>query len=193
MAPLLLLFAPLPFVGPAPAEAVYKTPQAVFDAAQKASETKDFKTAFQCTAPEARKLFAGQLVQGALPEFAGLTSALDAVLGRHGLDAKALDAIDRADPRKAVESYGGMVKKPEEFCIEMMKAQDKAGRDLLAKLGQPVPELTLSGVRIDGNKAAGRIVTEAGAIKVEHKAEFVKGKHGWRMLPAVPEDVRVLP
>src|SRR5262245_24042479 len=92
---------------PPPTEKVYKTPQAVFDAAMAAQQKKDFKTAVACVAPEAQMDMATGFAWAALnikannnDEFRKAFKPLFDVLDKHGLTEKATRNIPLGDDPK---------------------------------------------------------------------------------------------
>ncbi len=200
---LLSLAAPAPTASPEPG-VYYKSPQDVFDASQKAAEKKDFSAAIDCIAPEARREMAGMMAAMALmlkklpveiEQLKEMRKALGEVMDRHGLTDKATEGIGGAagpdggfkllGDARAREALGKLVKKPEPFLLDMLKAQDKASESLKGLLPAGKPVQKLSDVKITGDKATGVIkVTHGLGGEASQKVSFVKRSNGWRMIPS---------
>jgi hypothetical protein len=176
---------------PAPKEKQYKTPQAVFDAAMAAQERKDFKTAVACVAPEAQKEMAASFALNALnikegnkDEIRKGFKPLFDVLDRHGLTEKAVKDVQLGDdPKTAEESrekLRKLIKKPADFAVDFLTAQDKVGagdRPTEAKY-------KLTGVKIKGDKATATMsIAFGGEREITQPVEFVKINGGWKFIP----------
>ena len=92
---------------PAPKEKLYKTPQAVFDAAMAAQARKDFKTAVACVAPEAQTEMAASFAlntlnikEGNKDEIRKAFKLLFDVLDKHGLTEKAVKDVQLGDDHR---------------------------------------------------------------------------------------------
>jgi len=176
---------------PAPKEKQYKTPQAVFDAAMAAQERKDFKTAVACVAPEARKDLAASLALNALNIKQGNTKEvrkelkpLFDVLDKHGLTEKAVKDVQLGDDPKTVEKsrekLKKLIKKPADFAVDYMTAQDKVGAG--ERPGES--KIKLTGVKINGDKATGTMSIDfGGSSDTILPVEFVKINGGWKFIP----------
>ena len=176
---------------------LYKTPQEVFDAAEDAEAKKDSKTMAACLAPESQKEFAALLAVLAVEKRRMAKDEKDAdkraalvkaakpaneVLDKHGLTEKATKDVKFAETpkenkqiRKALDE---LIKKPEAFLADMLAASDFIGGD------KDKPKSKLTGVKIDGDKATGVVVTEGKDKGKERKepVKFVKVNGGWRIL-----------
>jgi hypothetical protein len=202
-ASLLALMLPLTVAAPEPGPEppgggkYYKTPQAVFDASEKAVQKKDYKAVVACIAPEGRKELAAELAAQAVAVLGVKVAAgekalkpMRAVLARHGLTAKAVSGItvypaDAASMQKARAALGKLIKKPEAFAVEMMAAQEKYGE---ATGTTTTPRSTLESVKVEGKKASGTLLSAyCGAFRVKYQISFVKDPNGWRMLPVLSE------
>jgi hypothetical protein len=176
---------------------LYKTPQEVFDAVEEAEAKKDYKTFVACFAPETQKDFALLLAIEAVEkrraaknekdekrreERAKAAKASNDVLDKHGLTEKATKGVKFGEsPKEAKEirkTVYGLIKKPEAFFVEMLPLSDFLGGE------KDKPKSKLTGVKIDGDKASGTVVTEGKDKGKERKepVKFVKIGGGWRIL-----------
>jgi hypothetical protein len=170
---------------------VYKTPQAVFDAAMAASRKKDFKAAVTCLAPEAQKDMAAGFAYAALNIKEGNTEEvrkgfkpLFDVLERHGLTGKATKDIQTGDDPKTAEksrlALRRLIKDHAAFAAEYLAAQDKVGGG--ERRGET--KIRLADLKIDGEKATGTMVVDFGGSEDKRlPVEFVKIGGGWKMIP----------
>jgi hypothetical protein len=185
--------------------AVYKTPQEVFDAAEKAEARDDFKTLVHCYTPRSQQKLA--LMLGAwfgygrsqlkdksdektkkeLEEAKPVFDALD----RHGLTVEAVEKIKKdagKDDEKAEKAFLALIKDPAAFLIDVAAAAKKVGA---FPKSPDKTEKKLTDVKIDGDKATGTVtVTTTRPAKdkeKERKTErkqtmtFEKVKGGWRI------------
>src|SRR5262249_1030393 len=157
----------------------YKTPQAVFDASEKAASKKDYKTVIDCVAPEGRKELAADMAAQAIimktVEGPGVEKALKsikAVMVKHGLTDKAVSSIkiepvEVASLQKARAALGKLIKKPDAVAVEMMAAQARFGEGVARGL----PKLTtkLLNVKVEGKKASGMMVVDYGGAQLRQK------------------------
>jgi hypothetical protein len=176
---------------PAPKEKLYKTPQAVYDAAMAAHKRKDYKTAIACFAPEAQKDTAAAMALNALNVKAGNNEEIRKtfkplfdVLDKHGLTEKAVKDVDLGeDPRtveKSREKLKKLIKKPAEFAVDYLKAQDKLGAG--DRPGETKSKLT--DVKINGDKATGTVRIDFGGDReITQPVEFVKINGSWKLIP----------
>ncbi len=172
--------------------AMFKTPQAVFTAMQKASAKKDFASAVACIAPTARKDVAAQLAAHALalrssdnPAVVKAAKPMLDVLAKHGLTEKATGRFDASDMAAARKKAAALIKKPDAFAADMMAAQDRMTA-AVGLGGAPLPKMKLAELKIDGARAGAVIVTEIGGAEVRQPIRFVRTPDGWRVLPADP-------
>jgi histone H3/H4 len=154
-----------------PKPTVYKTPQEVFDAAEKAWAKSDWKAYFACYTPRLqRELAAGgaeQICQGraqllakddekskkSLKEGKPILDVLD----KHGLTARAFDKIAKdagKDEEKARKALLALVKDHAAFLADLAEAVTK-----LTGKSRVEDEKKLTDVKIDGDKATGAVTT----------------------------------
>lgn len=192
---------------------IYKTPQAAYDAFWASLKKKDFKTALDCLAPESLKQAAMDLAfQGIREREGGFRpvpkDAKDGgdkgkpdermkpvfeVLDRYGLTEKATRDIPRAGfgrpSKKARADVAALIKKPEAFTLDMLKALDKARPGMIG--GGDRANQKLEDVKIEGTKAKGNVVhtfefkdkDKVGKNEFKQPIEFVKINNGWRVVP----------
>jgi hypothetical protein len=183
----------------------YASPKAVFDAYAATTEKKDYKTALGCLTPEAvkdqaaftayvilavRKIFPDELKKSWKPLF----DAMD----RHGLTEEATKDLAVGDspiklPEKARLGLRKLIKKPGPFMLDMAKASAKLEKEGAFGGGQMKTKTTLEGLKVQGNKASGKMVTDSGPSKMTQKVEFVKMSGGWKMVPATEYDTDAPP
>lgn len=192
---------------------IYKTPQAVYDAFWGALKKKDFKTAIDCLAPDSLKQAAVDLAfQGVREREGGFRpvpkDAKDGgekmkpdekmkpvfeVLDKHGLTEKVTKDIPRTPfgrgSKKARADMAALIKKPEAFTLDMLKALDKARPGMIGGGGDRSQKL--EDVKIEGDKAKGNVVhtfefkdkDKVGKNEFKQAIEFVKVNGGWRVDP----------
>jgi hypothetical protein len=174
--------------------AVYKTPQAVFDAAAKAQAVDDFQTYVGCYAPKLQAAwvsFYGSTLAEAraeeLKKSAEVGKELARTLDRHGLTVKAWAKIEKeagGDPAKAAKALEAVVKDHAAFLVDALKLLKKGGFSLREIAGEG--ERKLTDVKVDGDRATGTVVvtwTDREKRKRERKetVTFAKVGGGWRI------------
>lgn len=178
---------------------LYKTPQAVFDAARKAAEKGDGKGVIQILSDDNRDGMAGMMVIiGSFSTQVGAAFAktdedkekikkIDDVLTRYGVTQEmAKNAIALAKEMKGKQPFEALpplrkllepVKDRAGLIADMMVLTDKKG-------GKPFDEFKtakLQDVKVDGDVARGSVlVTKDGAEKTE-PIEFRKEGGGWKI------------
>jgi len=170
-----------------PKAKVYKTPQDVFDAAQKAQEDNDYKALVGCYTEKARGdravFFAAVFSEGrarlkdkddekSKEELKKAKPILD-VLDKHGLTEEAVAKVKKdteKDQDKAHKAVLDLIKDPTAFLVEFATEAHKAG-----VFGKPAGkvEKKLTDVKIDGDKATATEVTTR-TIKGKDKDEDKK-------------------
>lgn len=197
---IVLPLAPEPSPEPPGGAGYCKDPQAVFEAYEKATQKRDYKTVIDCIAPAARKDYAAQIAVQALllkgSRFANAEKAVKPmleVMAKHGLTEKALADItvssrDRETVKKAQAGLGKLIKRPEAFALEMLAAKGKMLKAL--STGRVVrrppmkrPPMKLEDVKVEWDKASGTMVIDLGGRQLKRQVDFLKGPNGWRMLP----------
>jgi hypothetical protein len=180
-------------------EKVYKTPQAVFEAAKTAAKKKDMRTFVGCLTPDSQKLFTGQLVlAGVLTKaFAGLDPSgklkevvkpIDDLMAKHGLTEEALKKFKPSkDPKetgKAMRAMADLIKDRTGFCVEIAALFEKS----MPKKGKAAFENEeLKDVKIDGDKAKGVLVSKDGEKERKVPIDFAKIGGGWKLvMPEAP-------
>jgi len=162
-----------------PAAKIYKTPQECFDDAAAAMVKKDRTAMLACFTPEAHKQMAADMAVQGISMRAEMTgkSAKDKdkaekdeallkkykqlfdVLDKHGLTeaaTKDLKVKDFRPTKQNREAVVKLVKDPAAFAAAFLTALDKFGEG--APRDEPKP--TLTGVKIDGDKASGTVVVK---------------------------------
>lgn len=178
----------------------YKTPQACFEASIKASQKKDFKTAVDCLAPSTHKDVAAQTALMMLgmknlgEEFSKTFKPVFEVMEKHGLTEKATKDIKTTDPKAAMKTLAGLIKKPTPFLVELMAAQDKAAAGLNGGLGV-IQNLKykLADVKVKGDKATATLEMSFNGSDMKQPMEFVKFRGGWKMMPNLQAEALVVP
>jgi hypothetical protein len=178
---------------------LYKTPQAVFDAAKKAAEKSDLKAIIQTHSDDNRDLAAGMmLILGAYGTQLGPAVAktdedkakikkIDAVLTRYGVTpemakhaivlAKEMNGKQPSESLPPLRKLLEPVKDRAGLVADMMVLTDDKG-------GDPFDDLKtakLQEVKVDGDVARGSVlVTKDGAEKTE-PIVFRKEHGGWKI------------
>lgn len=177
---------------------VYKSPKAVFDAYTVAMQKKNYKVGLDCLTPESQQDLAAFSVYAMISirkssivpeELKKAYKPVFEVMDEHGLTEKAtadveIEEIPLKLPEKARTALRKLIKKPATLMIDLTKASDKMDKTALGG-AQAEAKTTLEELKIDGNKASGKIVTASNNFKMTQKVTFEKGKRGWRMAPAL--------
>jgi len=182
-----------------PKAPTYKTPQEVFDAAEKAAVKPDWKTLVHCYTPRAQgELVAAvaflvgrrraELLAGKDAEELKKGKSIFDLMDKHGLTSTAFEKIEKAlakdkDEGKATKSLLGLLEDPVAFVDEVATA---AGITLPFEVREYKEQKKLTDVKIDGDKATGTVVftwTDKHKKKHERKESitFKKVGGGWRI------------
>lgn len=165
----------------------YQTPDAAFEAFQKAVTAKDYKTASAALTPESQKMVAGQQVF-ALTLIAAFdedaSEEITAFLEKNGItedlqDSGPPEGAEGGGPGAMLGSIGSLVKDPQAFVADAFALMDKVGD---SSEDNGFVQGTLGEVSIAENSASAVLVTENG----EEQIEFRKGDGGW--LIHLPEE-----
>lgn len=195
----LLAMAPVALVGcgggggaGGAAAATYDTPQAVFDAAKAASEKNDYKTVVGLmTSDTVDNMAAGMVMVGAMIKGFGEMEGADEkgkkaaatvskVFEKHGLTEDMMKEKEGEEPPE----------NPEDAKAEMLKmVKDRAGfaADMLAAMAESEGEAMLTAdakltdVKIDGDKATGKISMTKDGEEDSKPIEFRKEGGGWKI------------
>jgi hypothetical protein len=187
---------------------VYKTPQEVFDAVQKAGEKQDWKALLGCITADSRDEITGTVVFGALlikgfgkfatkeEEKANLKK-IETLLDKHGITEENLaklkkddEKADLNDPvvrKKVMKLLASVVKDKEGFILEFIAAvppKDKkqgAFEDLVGS------NPTLKNVKIDGDSAKGTLVGTRDGMEVTRTLDFRREGGSWRIDLPMPD------
>ena len=172
------------------------SPQAVFDAAVKASKAKDFKAFAACLTPESQGKLARQLAGLGimLKSFSAFDkegkmkdkiAALDKLMDKHGLTKEAIEKLKTSKDPKDLENNNKVIataiKDKPAFVGDFMKWLDASNPG--KNKGGPLDEATLKDVKITGDKAAGMVVTK----EKEEPMKFAKLGGGWRIVLPEPQ------
>jgi len=166
--------------------AVYKTPQAVFDARVKAEKDDDYETLVNCYTPDFQRRFVhffGLIAAGRadltkkddekskkqLKEYKPLYDALD----KHGLTAEAYEKLRKdagKDAKKFEKGLDALIKDPAAFVVDVAKGMKKVE----AFSRNDKAERKLSDVKIDGDKASGTLTRTTTTKTKDKDKENVK-------------------
>jgi hypothetical protein len=199
---LLILTLVLPARGrpgqPSPeSDGAYGSPKAVFDAMNQATKKKDHKTLLKCVSPASRDLlFASLASEGfELREISAkrrdtkdLADKYSKALAKHGLTKEAVSKYDAAtDPKelaKAAKAVAALVKDKPAFMGEMSNLGEKFA-EIIASGTILDPVWELKDLKIDGDKARGKMVMKIGDREESDPIEFVKIGGGWYIVPDI--------
>ena len=174
----------------------FATPKAVFDAAVKASKAKDFKAFAAVFTPESQGKLAGQLAGlgvmfkafSAFDKEGKMKDKLadfDKIMDKHGLTKDVMGKLKQTKDPKEIEANNKVIataiKDKPAFVGDVMKWLDAANPG--KNKGGPLDEATLKGVKVDGDKATGTVVTK----DKEEPMEFAKVGGGWRIVLPEPK------
>ena len=171
----------------------YATPEAAFQAMQKASEERDWKTVYDVLTPEsshqlvATLAWTSRLIVSLQPD-----SELSAILDKHGV-AKEMaqpNLSPLSDPsqmftqlQKQMSSAADSIQDKRGFFVEVMNRMAEIGEENKKKLGGTQFEdlfstdVELRDVTINGDTAEGKV--QAGAIQMPMYFQKIDG--GWRI------------
>jgi hypothetical protein len=182
----------------------YRTPRQCFDAFVAAQDRDDFAALVACLAPQTQKDAAAFLALESLKDRARLTASKEDedrrlakklapvfdALDRHGLSANATRGLDLAaegkQRRKTKQAVLALARDPAALLADLLAALDRVNG------GRPKDEekveQKLTELKIDGDAAAGVLVTTARGKDVKEPVKFVKVRGGWRIIPPLPFD-----
>lgn len=153
------------------------SPEAVFEAAKKSVESKDWKGFYACVDPEkSHEMLVAALFMASLSvmqDKPGETE-LEEIGKRHGYDLKAGAPSSKGDPKEILKA----VKDPAGFFLELMTFADKRSKE-----GEK-PHLAISGqltdVKIQGDAATGSMTRKEGK---KDTMNFVRRGGSWYLSP----------
>lgn len=179
----------------------YETPKEVFDAYVAALNKRDWKTSIGCLAPSAVKRLAGYVARvGVQRRLFAETGGKDGgpndklmkswkdtfeVLDKHGLKAEATKKIKASDSQEAEDALVKLLDDPAAFLIEYQEALDRANP---SKTKEPEEKMTLSDVKIDGDKATGTVTLGTKERPEKRPVAFAKVGEGWKLDPSPESD-----
>lgn len=153
------------------------SPEAVFEAAKKAVESKDWKGFYQCCDPEK----APEMIMGGLM-MAGFSvmqdkegeKELNEISRRHGFDPENKGAMAKGNPKEVLKS----VKDPAGFFHDLMTFSSRKSK----KGEEPKMDVTgqLTDVKIQGESATGTLTTKDGK---KTPTRFVRRDGSWYISP----------
>jgi hypothetical protein len=177
---------------------VYKTPQAVFEAAFAAQKKGDDRTFIGCLAPwTQRKMAAAVAFSGLHQQFAAQGpkgekykeqfKMILAVLDKHGLSHDVTKKFEgrlgkEKEQEAIIRELGGLIKEPVAFFGDLQEAYSRT-EPFNRKRDLPAVEAKLTDVKIDGDKATGTAILKVDGKEVKHPADFIKVGGGWRLAP----------
>jgi hypothetical protein len=179
---------------------VYKSPEAVFAAAEAAKKKGDFKGFFDCLSPASQKRLAADMAYNGLTLKADVESGraparfkdkikpIVKLMEKHGLTEAATKKIMRdagRDRVKATRALSGVVKDPETFAVRFMAAMEKFSGE---KPGKDQPKARLTNVKIDGDRARGTVVVAVDDTTHKESIAFTRVGGGWRIVLPEPKE-----
>ncbi|MDB4534256.1 hypothetical protein N9242_05230 [Vicingaceae bacterium] len=170
--------------------AKFSTPEKAFEAFNDAGENENWKKLMSCVSEESVDEMAGGMVfmgamSAAMSEMPGgdektkaAAKEIGDLLKKHGVaDMKMDDMKPGSAPDPAALTKG--IKNKKAFVIDMMNAMAKLGEGGPGKkMSDAFGGAKLSDVKIDGDKATGKVVDKEGD---ESPMNFVKEDGGWKI------------
>ena len=174
----------------------YSTPQEAFDAHQKATAAKDWKTVLATLTPESRDAMVGMMAMAAVNTSAG-DEQIAAVLKKHGVSAEQFRTTpgdfkgsNFADMMKRMkekqEHLVAAISDKPQFYADVMEQFDRLGQEMVKKMGPSAADLTkanaeakLVGVEINGDAASGKQSLSMGGKTMELPVQFKKVDGCW--------------
>lgn len=181
----------------------YRSPEAVFTAARKASEREDWRTFCGCLTPPSRDLLVSSMVHNvsriasarsfAAASGLGAGQAVDEkvqpildVLQRHRLDdetvqrmAKELPWMPSASDAEKVDQALAPIRDRNGFVADMIGAMKQINnRPALTPIAT---QSELKEVTIDGDRATGMVVSMADGRENKESMEFLRSGGGWKI------------
>jgi hypothetical protein len=187
---------------------LYKTPQAVFEASQRALKKNDWKAFASCLTEKSRDQLAGQMALGAFflkqraaddpkGRIKDAVKKLDEVFTKHGLTKARLAELAKdkvtepkspAEVGKAMQKLIAPIKDRETFIGDVMAVMEQ----MHGKKGGP-PETELKDVKVDGDTATGTAITRRGGKEMREPFAFKKSGGSWRIELRAPSAGRPQP
>lgn len=195
----LFLLATLNLVGnagPTTDSKPYATPKEVFEAARVALNGKAF---YHSLTPDSQKLLNGYiLIGGVFFEAFAVTDdskkaakAMEKVFSKHGVTGKAVSKFlssTEKDAGKLFRAAAELIKNPDYFFDDYAAAMKKAyGKTYqMSFLAQAISddthaELSLTDLKVNGDKASGRVIYEIDGKKTKTTIHFVKAGSSWKI------------
>jgi hypothetical protein len=180
---------------------VYKTPEAVFEAAIKSAEQSDFKTLVDCLTRDSRDTVTGGVVFVSLmmkafgekfgkDEDKANIKKLDELLAKHGLTEEYINSLpkpkleakqpDPDEQKKALKKLLAPVKDKSALLAELLALLPKKDKKD-APFGQFGSRPMLENLKIDGDVAKGEIVGTKDDKEVRKPIDFKKEDGSWRI------------
>lgn len=173
-------------------QAIYKTPQAVFEAAKKAMLANDVKSYLQLLTDNSLEVMSFAMLEAAVPEaqpdFPGdnpkikaRQKKIRAILAKHGITSKVQKELRAAHEKKAMrEPAKKILKEKVKDRIQLMADFAKLLTDEGAK---PVPtDMQLIGLTLIRNKAMGTTLTVINNHKERGSMLFEKVGQSWKIV-----------
>ena len=168
------------------------TPQETFDAMKAAALKKDWSGMISCMSPQTQEMMLGGMAMmvefmGAMPGGGDKMKGATDILTRHGakLDTSGLIGgggdPTKPNPQEALKKLTGNVKDKPACLAELMAWFDKNGDDK-AKGGMGPDQIsnsTLSDVKIEGDKATGKIASKKNGKDETQNVQFQKIDGKW--------------
>lgn len=149
------------------------SPQAVFDTAKKAGESKDWKTFYGCFDPEqSHEILMGMIMVAgfSVMQDKDAEKELNEIFRRHGFDPEKKPASGKEDPKQMMAS----IKDPAGLFHEVMTFTEKKSKK--GEMTKMDIRGDLADLKIDGDKATGNVTMKDGKKTPMH---FVRRNGAW--------------
>jgi hypothetical protein len=166
------------------------TPQGTFDAMKAASAKHDWNGMVSCMSAETQDLMLGSMTMmvqfmGMMPGGGDKLKGASEILAKHGVKLDAPPKMDlgadpsKADPTAAMKQLTAGVKDKPACLAELMEWMEKNGDKSHKAEFDQMADATLSDVKIDGDKATGKVTAKVDGKDQTHDAHFKKIDGKW--------------
>ncbi len=162
----------------------HSSPQAVFDAMKKFGKAKDYDGILKCYTPDSQDLMVGGMAiaasmakqMGAM--FGKADPEMDALAKKHGLATVDMKDMQGGDPSAMMKKLAASIKDKGGFMKEFVELMEKKDKSKSASFSKSF-EGKLSDVKIDGDKATGKIAVTIDGKETKNEVQFRKIKGSW--------------
>jgi hypothetical protein len=162
----------------------HSSPQAVFEAMNKYSNAKDYDGMLKCFTPGSQDLMVGGMAiaaamakqMGAM--FGKADPEMDALVKKHGIATVDMKEMQGGDPGAMMKKLAASIKDKGGFMKEFIELMEKKDKNKSADFNKAF-DGKLGDVKIDGDKATGKLVVTKDGKETKSDIQFRKIKGSW--------------